>query len=441
MEAEAREIPMATLRTLARRFKSDTSGSAAIVFGLAIIPICVMMGMAVDLSKQVTNKKHLQATMDSAALASAAAYAAGDANYKAVAQKFFDENAPAEIKGATPVVDVSVDTTALKLKASTTATFKNSIMGLVGQETTDIPVSTTVSLPVFSDYHKGEIVLVLDYSKSMDDSLNGTKKYVAMRDEAAKLINALSQDGANTDVKFGLVPFSGEVYATMPKKYWYNQGTTSTNYSTCTRDRKYNYNVTDATPSGGTKDGSRWGQPLANDDPHGKGNTSGNGCSDYSNKKVTVRPLTTDHSGTVTQVNAMKPVGYTNISLGMEFGWHLLSPNEPFTQGAAYNTEDTLKAIVLLTDGAQTTHSWGPGGTNTVENGEANLETLCANVKAKGIRILTVSYDLPAGDNETRLRNCASSPEDFFDADTQAELAEAFGVITNKLARNMYITE
>ena len=45
-------------------------------------------------------------------------------------------------------------------------------------DTTDSAViSTTVSLPVFSDHHKGQIVFVMDYSSSMDEYVGGRKKY------------------------------------------------------------------------------------------------------------------------------------------------------------------------------------------------------------------------------------------------------------------------
>lgn len=427
---------MTRLKGLTKRFLRNSSGQAAIIFSLASIPLVVMLGMAVDYSSLVSNKKHLQATLDSAALAAAVAYANSDPNYAAVAQKYFNTNAPDELKASPPVVHVSIDKETLQLKATVDTTFHNTIMSMVGQGTSEVGASTSVSLPVFSDYHKGEIVFVLDYSGSMDDKIDGTKKYVSMRDEATKLINALSQNGKNTDVKFGVVPFSGEVYATMPKKYWYNQGTGSANYTSCTRDRKYPYNTEDTTPDTSTsKSATRWGQPLKSGDDHGIT------CSAYSSRNLLVRPLTTEHAGTVTAISSMKPYNWTHISVGMEFGWHLLSPNQPFNQGVSYDTENTLKAIVLLTDGAQTEVGWGSGTTNTVAQAEKNLETLCTNIKAKGIRILTVAYDLYDNASTTRLQNCASSTEDAFNVKDTKGLAAAFGIITNKLAKVMYIAK
>jgi Flp pilus assembly protein TadG len=428
---------MTRLRELAKRFRRDSGGQAAIIFGLASIPLVVMLGMAVDYSNLVSNKKHLQATLDAAALASAAAYANSNADYAGVAQTYFNTNAPSALKASPPVVQVSVDPQTLKLRATVDATFHNTIMSIVGQGTSNVDASTTVSLPVFSDYHKGEIALVLDYSDSMTDRIDGVKKYVSMRDEATKLINSLSQDGANSDVKFAVVPFSGEVYLTMPKNYWYGKSG-SGDYTSCTRDRKYPYNTEDSTPESGTSrsaKATRFGQETKRNDPYDIR------CSAYESRNLKVRNLTTDHAGTVAAITAMEPYMYTHIALGMEIGYHVLSPNAPFSEGVAYNTENTLKAVVLLTDGAQTTYAWGEDDDLSRRNGEENLETLCTNMKNDGIRILTVAYDLDDEDSTTRLRNCASSEDDAFVANDTEELASAFGVITNKLARVMYISE
>ena len=108
--------------------------------------------------------------------------------------------------------------------------------------------SATVSLPVFSDYHKGEIAMVVDFSWSMYDKVDGVRKYVSMREAAVKLIDDLSQKGVNNDVKFGLVPFSESVRVTMPKNYMDGQSSSS-NWTKCIEDRKYPYNREATTPS------------------------------------------------------------------------------------------------------------------------------------------------------------------------------------------------
>ena len=62
-------------------------------------------------------------------------------------------------------------------------------------------------------------------------------------------------------------------------------------------------------------------------------------------------------------------------------------------------------------------------------------------MKADGIRILTVSYDLYDSDTEQRLKNCATNVNDFYDADSKPELVSAFSNITAKLARDMFLAK
>ena len=109
----------------------------------------------------------------------------------------------------------------------------------------------------------------------------------------------------------------------------------------------------------------------------------------------------------------MEPYNLTHISLGMEWGYHLLSPGVPYTSGVSFDDDETLKAVVLLTDGRQTMDGWGPGNVTyerSVEHAEFNLVALCQNMKADGIRVITVSFDLAdstEAETEERLSNCS----------------------------------
>ena len=65
-------------------------------------------------------------------------------------------------------------------------------------------------------------------------------------------------------------------------------------------------------------------------------------------------------------------------------------------------------------------------------------------LKAANVRVATVSFDLDDvadAASEKRLKDCASDPEYYFDTDDNDELANAFGVIKNQLAKVMYISE
>lgn len=432
-------IGTAIVRAL-EKFARDRRGNISMFFGFVAIPVLIGAGMAVDYSRLVVAKSDLQAAVDAAALAAANAYASGQSNYEAIADDHLASNlatstdlVPAHI-ATEVVIDTAADTLTLKAKTAIPTTF----MALAGVEQMSLfddrnngsdGVTSTVTLPIFSDHRKGEIILVMDYSSSMTETVGGQKKYKTMRTEAAKLVKDLSQDGTNTDVKFGLVPFSHAVRVTMPKQYFYDE-TGTTSMTACIEDRHYPYNLSSSTP-----------------DTSSKKNTTKfytQSCSNFSTNNLNVRALTTSHSGTISQIQDMVPYGNTHIALGLETAWHLLTPNAPYTQAVAPNAE-TLKAVVLLTDGQQTSPGYGPSNAWSVSQAESNTTALCTAMKTAGIRMITVSFDLNDAPTENRLRDCASADDDgnkyYFDTDTNQELADAFGVIRDNLARTMYLSE
>src|SRR5262245_66124852 len=76
-----------------RRFSQDGRGSIAMVFALALIPIMVAVGAAIDYSRANSVKAVLQATLDSALLAGAKD---GSSSWAQVAQNVFQANLSAK---------------------------------------------------------------------------------------------------------------------------------------------------------------------------------------------------------------------------------------------------------------------------------------------------------------------------------------------------------
>jgi len=155
-----------------------------------------------------------------------------------------------------------------------------------------------------------------------------------------------------------------------------------------------------------------------------------------------MKPLTNDFAGLKSQLDAMTPYAWTHIALGVEFGFHMLSDNAPFSEGVSYDDDETEKFMVVLTDGAQTEPAFGPGSTRTVAQGEANLEALCTNVKAKGITVITIAYDLDDNATTQRLKNCATDPNsNFFVATDTAAVASAFDNIKSIITAQVFISK
>ncbi len=107
-----------------------------------------------------------------------------------------------------------------------------------------------------------------------------------------------------------------------------------------------------------------------------------------------IKPLTSDVASIKTAIGKMRPLGNTNIPLGAEFGWNLLDPQEPYTEGAPYSDKKTRKFLVLLTDGVQTSREFGEDNGRAVSHGNDNLVTLCTNMRDAGITVFTIAYDI-----------------------------------------------
>lgn len=155
----------------------------------------------------------------------------------------------------------------------------------------------------------------------------------------------------------------------------------------------------------------------------------------------------------------------TFIPTGLVWGWHALSPGEPYTQGTKPSDEHyakTLKAIVLFTDGENDItddgnpnrsryHGFGyvtakVGGTyrlaSTASGAEAALNTktatLCSNVKAAEIRVYVVTFGTMSSSSTTLMQNCAAVEEGkrlYYNAPTTADLESIFEEIANDLTQ------
>jgi Mg-chelatase subunit ChlD len=420
------------LSKLIKRFSASERGSVAITFGISAFSIILAAGASIDYARYVTARTQLQAALDAGALAAASAgHGKSDAARQAKGLEAFNANLVDGLGsdlGATPVFTINGEL----IDAEARGSLPSGFIQIAGIDQMNMKVESQVNIP---QDKKAEIVLVLDYSGSMTEVSGGEVKYKAMRKAAKKLVSDL--EAANPDsVKFGLVPFSHHVWVTLPAQYVVGQVGPG-NWTGCTQDRMYPYNVTDATPLT-TDNQTKWGHPQAapppGDGPHG-------GCAAYVPNRLVVRPLTNNFWAVKDQLDRMSPYAYTNISLGVEFGFHLLSPNAPFTEGVSYSDANTEKIMVVLTDGRQTERAFGPGGSREVVNGETNLATLCENAKAKGVTMMTIAFDLRDTPTENRLRNCSTDPDrHYFVAEDGGDIAAAFESIRTEITAQVFLS-
>jgi Flp pilus assembly protein TadG len=424
MHTTSRRKP--SLKSRISRYLNASGGSMSVMMAIAAVPLLLATGAAIDLARFNSAQTKVQAALDAASLSAAALKDATDEVRIEMGEKTFAANVSySGIENIYTKADFAV--VEGKVVSNAHLDMGVTFMMLAGIDT--MSGDSTAEVNILND-KKAEIVLVLDYSGSMGETVGGGVKYVAMKEAAKKLVHDLS--AAEPDkVKFGLVPFSHHVYTTLPGNYVLGGGGSS--WTGCTQDRKYPHNLSDSTPSG--TNNSKWNQPVAPEH-------AGWGCGAYVSNHLKTMDLGTDFTGMQTKLDAMRPYAWTHIALGVEFGYHMLSPNAPFTSGAAYSDTETKKYMVVLTDGMQTEPGFGPGGVRSVAQGEDNLEQLCESAKANGITIMTMAFDLDDTTTRQRLQDCATDPnKDFFVANDGAALADAFNSVKEAITAQTYLSK
>jgi hypothetical protein len=164
-----------------------------------------------------------------------------------------------------------------------------------------------------------------------------------------------------------------------------------------------------------------------------------------------IMPLSSDRTTLKNRIGAFKAIGGTAGQIGIGWGWYMLSPNFnaiwPSGSAGAYNSAETLKAAVIMTDGEFNTpycsgvisRDAGAGsGSNTYkidcapDNGDPYTQSreLCDAMKARGVVVYTVGLGISGtGQAADLLRYCATGSGYFHLANTASDLGDAFGAI------------
>jgi Flp pilus assembly protein TadG len=400
------------------RFLANTAGNVATIFALSALPMIFAAGSAIDYVRKVRAQTHLQAAMDGAALAIATSGATTDAAKKKVGESFLQANfADTELEGVVPAITINGSV----ITVSADYNIPTQFMSLAG---IDVMPIHSVSRVEGGSNSSAEVAMVLDYSLSMTNS----NKYTRMRDAAEKMIDQLAASKpADATLKMGLVPFSAMVRTTMPAAY-VSQSSSGTTWTGCTQDRQYPWNIGVATPDGSAA--SKWGYIES-----GNENKKPKDCAGYQANGLDIVPLTEDLGTFKGKIDKMVPIGNTNIPLGVEFGWNLLDPAAPFTEGAPYTDLNNKKFMVLLTDGVQTSKEYGSDGSRSVDYGNQNLVTLCGSMRTKKITIFAIAYDVTDSKVTDLLKQCA--PGTYYEASTSgSEIDQVFDAIAIRIKKS-----
>ncbi|MGN6366298.1 VWA domain-containing protein [Asticcacaulis taihuensis] len=134
-----------------------------------------------------------------------------------------------------------------------------------------------------------------------------------------------------------------------------------------------------------------------------------------SSPPAVIQDMTTSISSTKTYVNALVAGGNTNITIGVQMGMELLSPDAPYTQGVAFGDPDMDKYMIVVTDGDNTQNRW----TSTQADIDARTALACQAAKDKGITIFVVRV---MDGNSSMLQKCASKTIYYYDLSSASQL-------------------
>ncbi|MBZ8132659.1 pilus assembly protein [Afifella sp. IM 167] len=437
---------------IARQYRSEEEGVVAILFALALIPLLGLAAGAVDFSRLNTMKAGVQHAADAAAIAGAkAARLEGVDAIETARQSYWANVARLGISTAPePAITLGEG----RITVTADDALPSSLLQVVGIPSLSYHALAAANIPGTAN---AEIVMVLDYSTSMQTS----GKWGRMKDAAESFLAAF-EENPDADAKIGFVPFSEFVYAPVSGRYLRGLASAdwANDYLACTYNRDYPYSVEDAEPNP-VQEASRWAfsnyrladgeedtppgqiEWLTEAEPGSEAEAKAKLCENYDKFQLVLQELTDDYGILRTQLGKMKPIpngGLTNISLASEMGWHVLTDVPPYEEGVAADSAEgkrTKKVMILLTDGEQTVPVQGPGGDVSVEAADIVTQEVCTNVKADGIEIFTIAYDLEPGPATDLLVNCASSEKNFYATGATGDLKGVFQDIFDQIAERI----
>ncbi|MGA8169666.1 MAG: TadE/TadG family type IV pilus assembly protein [Methylocystis sp.] len=451
-----------------KTFGASRRGATAIIFGLALIPIMLMIGVGVDYSRATSVRTRLQNAVDSGALAAAAAQAQGN-NPTAAANIFLQQQLVGI--GAPHNVVVTPNSAAGTVQVSAQLAAPTSIMQIVGVNSIGVSAQATATTSATGGGGATtEVVIAFDTTGSM--SVNN--KLVDAQAAATNFVNSVmyAQNSSvpNPNVKVGLVPFTD--YVNIGTQYAGSSWLTSTaSYTVTSPQSCYNSypNAVYGAPTlvtqtcsadGVPYDCSYWNYPVVSqgspqqvcyipsttytwygcvgsqnspNDQHEAVSSSNQvpALLNYSCPSPLIQ-LSNDPTAVQSAVSAMSAGGETYIAPGLLWAWRVISPDPPFSNGAAYGTSN--KIIILMTDGANTHSASYPDHENSdVPTANTMLATVCQNVKNAGITLYTIAFNVSDPTIMNVLSNCATGAPYYYNAQTNADLAAAYAQIAQQV--------
>jgi hypothetical protein len=358
------------------------------------------------------------------------------------------------------------------VSVNATSIMNTQFMGSMGVETLTVPATSQAEERV----NKVEISLVLDVSGSMKN--NG--KMENLQEAAGEFIDAVLTEGNEDLISISVVPYSEHVNAGPMITNLLNVNQVH-NYSHCLEFPESEFNTVDLN-TGITYQQMQHFQWNSYSNESGSQQNTRYDTVCPRNSYERIIPFSQNKSYLKGQINQLKPRAGTSIFLGMKWGAAMLDPSfrslntalvsqgevdsEFLGRPVSYSDDDTLKTIILMTDGqndkSYRISSWYYNSGSEISHwnnynlqyyiynyvssryrsgfywqkytatlGDTLLDNVCDAAKQKNIVIWAIGFEV--GDHGADvMRDCASSASHFFRVEG-VQIKDAFEAIARQI--------
>ena len=443
---------VSSVRQQLGKFCNSNAGNVGMMFGLAVIPMMLAAGSAIDYSRVANAKSNLIAGLDASGLYAAAITGKTEDQMKDLARAYLDKNYANTADAA--LTNFELHNYADRVEVTGTVKVTTWFMSVSGINSLDVPATSIVKKAGSSV----EVALVLDNTASMG---TGTK----MADLKAAANNFVDtvvwQDTVPYYSKVAVIPYSNGVNVGAladAARGTITAGTSTTPGSTnFTFKNPSNNNVTFAISNCVTErtGANKYSDVAVSSNPVGRQyGPAGNPCI-----STQIRPLTNNTTDLKSTINAMSAGSSTAGQVGIAWGWYALSPNFGLWSGtsipAPYPAAGTKlhKIMILMTDaeynsgycsgvisGVPTISGSGSAADHincAASNGDSYVQAtaMCGAIKAAGIEVYTIEFELDTSVSQRvdLMNACATDSAHRITASNSSQLNAAFSTIAQNL--------
>ncbi|MBY8974321.1 Tad domain-containing protein [Rhodobacteraceae bacterium NNCM2] len=463
-------------RTLIRFLVTDQRGALSPMFLVLFIGLLFLTGLSLDLLRQEAARADLQSAIDRGVLAAA------DLEQTVDPETTVRDYVNTRVLSNEPVnVVVSANETLNYRRVGATANFEQNtiFLGMMG----DLSLPVVAASAAEERREHVEISLVLDISGSMSRERTGgttTKRLDLLKSAAQEFVGLILTDSTMDTTSMSLIPYAGQVNAGVFFDDFLN-GSRVHNYSSCVDFTDNDFTKT-SFPNNNSRYQTQHFQNFSYEAFSGNNAEWGWCPSD----KQAVVPFSNDRDALKAKIRNFVGHDGTGSQYGMKWGLALLDPaTQPkiaalSTAGGvpevfddrptAFDNEDALKVIVLMTDGntryqprikstyynsrseretwatessrnylsnntSKSTLRNSSSQTNDENFRRSQLVALCDLAAANNVVVFTIGFDVSTGSNAYRdMRDCASSSSHFYHVNG-LELSTAFQLIAATISK------